>query len=138
MDSASQLKAVDLKVTEARITVLDFFMQHARSHLTAEQLHSTLKNSGSSIGVATVYRVVNQFEAKGLLKRHRFQSEHFVYELNNPEHHDHLVCVKCGEVKEFCDEKIETQQKNIAQTMGYQLIDHELNLYGVCNKCAKH
>lgn len=104
-------------------------------HLTAEDVYKTLISEGEEIGLATVYRVLTQFEAAGLVKRLHFEGANSVFELNRGSHHDHMVCVRCGRVEEFSDETIEQRQQAIAQERNFQLTDHALCLYGVCADC---
>jgi Fur family ferric uptake transcriptional regulator len=109
----------------------------ADRHLTAEDVYKTLLQEGEEIGLATVYRVLTQFEAAGLVKRHHFEGGNSVFELNRGDHHDHVVCVKCGKVEEFSDDIIEKRQKEIAQRLQFKLTDHALCLYGVCIDCQQ-
>ena len=106
-------------------------------HLTAEDVYKTLLEEGEEVGLATVYRVLTQFEAAGLVKRHHFEGGNSIFELNRGDHHDHVVCVKCGRVEEFTNDLIEKQQQEIAEKKGYQLTDHCLYLYGICPNCQK-
>jgi Fur family ferric uptake transcriptional regulator len=104
-------------------------------HLSAEDVYKALIEADEDVGLATVYRVLTQFESAGLVERHHFEGGHSVFELSNIEHHDHLVCSKCGLVEEFYDEVIETQQDKIAVKFGFEITDHSLNLYGICKDC---
>lgn len=104
-------------------------------HLTAEDVYKILLRQGEEIGLATVYRVLTQFEAAGLVKRHHFEGSNSVFELNRGDHHDHILCVKCGKVDEFKDEFIEKRQREVASQLNYSLTDHCLYLYGFCSKC---
>jgi len=133
-----ELKRAGLKVTLPRIKILDILVQNSDRHVTAEDVYRLLLDSGEEIGLATVYRVLTQFESAELVKRHHFESGHSVFELDEGGHHDHLVCVKCGRVVEFCDEVIEAHQKTIAKKAGFTLEDHSLILYGTCDdpNCA--
>jgi Fur family ferric uptake transcriptional regulator len=106
-------------------------------HLTAEQVYKILLSEDEEIGLATVYRVLTQFEAAGLVSRHHFDGSNSVFELDKGTHHDHILCMQCGKVDEFADEVIETRQKEIAEKLGYELTDHGLNLYGYCAQCRK-
>lgn len=137
----NELKEKGLKVTLPRIKILELFQKAALTdhrHLTAEEVYSQLKSdSAESIGLATVYRVLSQFEVAGLIRRHHFDSEIASYELGEPEHHDHLVCIKCGLVEEFVDVDIERRQKEIAKRYGFELKHHTLCLYGICQKCRQ-
>lgn len=129
------LKRVGLKITLPRIKVLKIFEDSETRHLSAEDVYHKLLESGNDVGLATVYRVLTQFEGAGLLTRLNFEGDRSVYELNQGEHHDHLVCVRCGRVDEFTDDLIEQRQVNIAQQAGYQMIEHALNIFGVCPPC---
>ena len=137
MDNIAQLKGNGLKVTDPRLKILDLFESHADEHLSAEDVYRILLDEGIEVGVATIYRVLTQFEQAGILLRHHFETGKAVYELNRGEHHDHLVCVKCGDVTEFHNEEIERLQDKIAQDNGYRIVDHALYMYGVCGKCQK-
>jgi Fur family transcriptional regulator, ferric uptake regulator len=107
-------------------------------HLTAEDVYKTLINEGAEIGLATVYRVLTQFEAAGLVKRHHFEGGNSVFELERGDHHDHVVCIICGRVDEFSDNVIEKRQKEIALRLGFELTDHSLCLYGTCPDCQSN
>lgn len=107
----------------------------ASRHLSAEDIYKALLETGDDIGLATVYRVLTQFEAAGLVIRHYFEGGHSVFELDEGEHHDHLVCVKCGKVEEFVDSVIEERQLAIAKKMNFQMTDHSLYIYGICENC---
>ena len=104
-------------------------------HLSAEDVYKRLLEAGDDIGLATVYRVLTQFETAGLVKRHHFEGGHSVFELHQGGHHDHILCVKCGRVDEFVDEIIEKRQKAIAKQSGYEMTDHSLYIYGICKDC---
>ena len=106
-------------------------------HLSAEDIYKSLLESGEDVGLATVYRVLTQFESAGLVTRHHFESGTAVFELNQGSHHDHILCVKCGKVDEFIDEVIEQRQQDIAQKAGYSMTDHCLYIYGICKDCQK-
>ncbi len=131
------LRDAGLKVTLPRIKILQILENQKEDdrHLTAEQVYKILLKEDEEIGLATVYRVLTQFEAAGLVTRHHFEGGNSVFELDKGSHHDHMVCIKCGRVDEFTDEIIEQRQATIANQMGYSLTDHSLYLYGVCNKC---
>lgn len=131
------LKKVGLKVTHPRLKILHILENTQTRHLSAEDIYKVLLDHGEDVGLATVYRVLTQFETAGLVMRHHFEGGHSVFELNQGEHHDHLVCIQCGKIEEFQDEVIETQQRNIAKKAGYQLTDHSLYLYGICPSCSK-
>ena len=134
MNHAEELKSSGLKATLPRIKILEVFQQATQRHMTAEDVYKILLNEGSDIGLATVYRVLMQFEQAGLLSRNHFEAGKAVFELNEGQHHDHLVCVHCGRVEEFYDAEIERRQQQIAQERGYKLQDHALSLYVVCNR----
>jgi Fur family transcriptional regulator, ferric uptake regulator len=130
------LKNAGLKVTLPRIKILQILeKQQANRHLTAEQVYKILINDEEDIGLATVYRVLTQFEAAGLVTRHHFDGGNSVFELANSVHHDHIMCMKCGKVDEFTDDLIENLQKEVAKRLGYELTDHNLYLYGFCPSC---
>jgi Fur family transcriptional regulator, ferric uptake regulator len=136
MEESQQLKDVGLKITMPRLKVLQILEQSREHHLSAENVYKALLDMGEDVGLATVYRVLTQFEAAGLINRHNFEGGHSVYELSQGEHHDHLVCVKCGRVEEFVDEIIEQRQKMIAERAQFQMTDHALNIYGICSGCT--
>lgn len=129
-----ELQRVGLKVTTPRVRILQILEGEAR-HLSAEEVYRTLLEQGEDVGLATVYRVLTQFEAAGLIKRHNFEEGHSVFEINHGEHHDHLVCVKCGRVDEFVDATIEQRQQVVAEKSGYQMTDHNLTIFGICESC---
>ncbi len=131
---ADELKSSGLKVTLPRIKILEIFQRAAVRHMTAEDVYKTLIADHADIGLATVYRVLMQFEQAGLLSRSHFESGKSVFELNEGQHHDHLVCLSCGRVEEFFDPEIEARQRSVAQERGYALQDHALSLYAVCTK----
>lgn len=137
MDNINQLKDNGLKVTGPRLKILSLFERHAYKHLSAEDVYRILLEEGIEIGVATIYRVLTQFEQADILIRHHFETGKALYELNKGEHHDHLVCVKCNSITEFCNDEIESLQNRIAQENGYRIVDHALYLYGVCAHCQK-
>lgn len=134
MSNAEDLKSSGLKATLPRIKILEVFQRSSVRHLTAEDVFKTLLTEGSDIGLATVYRVLMQFEQAGILSRNHFESGKAVFELNEGKHHDHLVCVVCGRVEEFYDAEIERRQQEIAKERGYDLQDHSLALYVVCRR----
>lgn len=129
------LKKAGLKATIPRLKILEMFEKSGDRHLSAEDVYKTFLDIGEDVGLATVYRVLTQFEAAGLLTKHNFEGGHSVYELNQGPHHDHILCVKCGRVDEFMDETIEERQRVIAQENGYSITDHCLYIYGVCKEC---
>ncbi len=130
-----QIKRAGLKVTLPRMKILDLFEHSGQRHLSAEDVYRELLGNGEEIGLATVYRVLTQFEAAGLVCRRNFESGQSVFELNSGDHHDHLVCVRCGRVVEFCDPLIETRQEAIAREHGFRIEEHSLVVYGVCPSC---
>ena len=138
MDSLHELKSSGLKATLPRLKILEVFERSAQRHMSAEDVYRLLLSEGADIGLATVYRVLMQFEQAGLLTRSNFESGKSVFELNEGQHHDHLVCLTCGRVEEFFDAQIEQRQREVAQTRGFQLQEHSLALYAVCVKpdCA--
>ena len=131
----AQLKDSGLKVTGPRLKILDLFEAHAEEHLSAEDVYRILLEQGVEIGVATIYRVLTQFEQAGILQRHHFETGKAVYELDKGDHHDHIVCVTCGSVHEFHNPEIEALQDRIAEENGYRIVDHALYMYGVCADC---
>jgi Fur family ferric uptake transcriptional regulator len=134
MTHADELKHSGLKATLPRIKILEVFEKTAQRHMTAEDVFKALLAEGSDIGLATVYRVLMQFEQAGLLTRSHFESGKSVFELNEGQHHDHLVCLTCGRVEEFYDPEIEKRQRSVAHTRGFELQDHTLALYAACTK----
>ena len=136
-NNIAQLKGSGLKVTGPRLKILDLFETHAEEHLSAEDVYRILLEEGVEIGVATIYRVLTQFEQADILLRHHFESGKAVYELNKGDHHDHIVCVKCGKVTEFHNPTIESLQGKSAEENGYRIVDHALYLYGVCGDCQQ-
>ena len=137
MNNIAQLKDNGLKVTGPRLKILDLFETHADLHLSAEDVYRILLENGIEIGVATIYRVLTQFDQAGILLRHHFETGKAVYELNKGDHHDHIVCVKCGNVSEFHNPEIEKLQEQIASEHGFRVVDHALYMYGVCGDCQK-
>lgn len=131
------LKQAGLKVTLPRMKVLDILRDQSDSHLSAEDVYKALLNSGEEVGLATVYRVLTQFESAGLVKRHNFEGGQAVFELDQGDHHDHIVCVSCGKIAEFYDAGIEKKQRLIANQFDFELVDHSLVLYGRCADCQK-
>lgn len=130
----TDLKSSGLKATLPRLKILEIFQNSKVRHLTAEDVYKVLLNESMDIGLATVYRVLMQFEQAGLLHRNHFESGKAIFELNEGEHHDHLVCLDCGRVEEFCDVEIEQRQNNIAQQRGFVIAEHSLAIYGHCVK----
>lgn len=131
------LKKAGLKATLPRIKILHMLEQSQARHLSAEDIYKALLDSGEDVGLATVYRVLTQFEAAGLVTRHHFESGHSVFEVNEGKHHDHMLCVKCGKIEEFVDEVIEERQRAIAKKAGYAMTDHSLYIYGICKNCQQ-
>ena len=134
---SSDLKKAGLKITLPRMKILEFLEASNTRHQSAEDIYRALRDDGEDIGLATVYRVLTQFESAGLVDRHHFESGQAVFELNEQGHHDHIVCVSCGKVEEFYDELIESRQKEVALDKGYEVTDHSLILYGKCPICQK-
>ena len=134
---SQDIKKAGLKVTLPRMKILEILEGSGQRHMSAEDIYKMMLESSEEIGLATIYRVLTQFEAAGLVVRHHFESGQAVFEINEGEHHDHLVCVKCGKVVEFMDETIERRQKEIAKQNGFMLTDHNMILYGECSdkKC---
>lgn len=130
-----QLKGVGLKITVPRLKVLQILEQSTSHHLSAEDVYKALLEMGEDVGLATVYRVLTQFETAGLIHRHNFEGGYSVFEINQGTHHDHLVCVKCGQVEEFVDEVIEKRQIMIVERAHFKMTDHSLNIYGLCPAC---
>lgn len=133
-ENSQNLKNIGLKATYPRLKILDLFQTTDQRHLTAEDVYRLLIAEGMDIGLATVYRVLTQFEQAGLLERHYFESGKAVFELNEGNHHDHLVCMQCGKVEEFFDSEIEKRQNQIAQDRGFAVKEHALYLYADCLK----
>lgn len=130
---SKELKQVGLKVTLPRMKILAILQEHGGTqHLSAEDIYKSLIASGEEVGLATVYRVLTQFETAGLVKRHHFEGGQSVFELNQGEHHDHILCLQCGRIEEFVDEIIEVRQREIATRLGFRLAEHSLILYGNC------
>ncbi len=138
MTHVEELKSSGLKATLPRIKILEIFQRSTRRHMTAEDVYKALLLEDADIGLATVYRVLMQFEQAGLLTRSNFESGKSVFELNEGQHHDHLVCLSCGRVEEFFDAEIEARQRAVAETRGFALQEHSLALYATCTKadCA--
>jgi Fur family ferric uptake transcriptional regulator len=129
-----ELKNVGLKATLPRLKVLSLFENSKERHMSAEDVYKILLNAGDDVGLATVYRVLTQFEQAGLLMRHHFEGGKAVFELNEGSHHDHIVCMQCGVVEEFCDEEIEALQHKVAEERGFKIKEHSLYIYADCNK----
>jgi len=127
------LKRAGLKVTLPRMKILEILENSDKRHLSAEDIYRVLLDAGEEIGLATIYRVLTQFEGAGLVIRHHFETGQAVFELERGKHHDHLICVKCGKIVEFFDESIEARQKEIANENGFRISDHSLIIYGICD-----
>ena len=134
MSTLQDLKTTGLKATAPRLRILNLFEHTKVRHLSAEDVYRLLLHDGLDIGLATVYRVLTQFEQAGLLTRHHFESGKAVFELNHGQHHDHLVCINCGRVEEFLDPEIERRQMQIAAERGFEIREHALYLYADCVK----
>ncbi|CAJ0774292.1 Ferric uptake regulation protein [Ralstonia condita] len=134
MPSPADLKNIGLKATVPRLKILEIFQTSEERHMSAEDVYRVLLAEHMDIGLATVYRVLTQFEQAGLLSRNNFESGKAIYELNEGKHHDHLVCLDCGRVEEFFDAEIEQRQQSIARARGFALQEHALSLYGNCTK----
>ncbi|MBF0447364.1 MAG: ferric iron uptake transcriptional regulator [Magnetococcales bacterium] len=132
MITNNNLKKAGLKATLPRMRVLELFLSEAGSHFTAEDVYKKFLSDGDEIGLATIYRVLTQFEHAGLLQRHHFETGKAIFELNQGHHHDHLVCLECGKVVEFMDEVIEKRQKEVAAEKGFSVQDHALYIYADC------
>lgn len=131
---SQDLRKAGLKVTMPRVKIMEILAVAQSHHLSAEDIYKKLLESNEDIGLATVYRVLTQFEAAGLVTRHHFEGGTAVFELNRGDHHDHIVCVDCGHVEEFSDEAIEVRQSEAAQRLGFTIADHSLILYGHCKR----
>jgi Fur family ferric uptake transcriptional regulator len=136
MANIEELKNTGLKATLPRLKILEIFQTGGQRHMTAEDVFRVLLNEHSDIGLATVYRVLTQFEQAGILERSHFESGKAVYELNEGKHHDHLICTGCGKVEEFYDAEIERRQQMVAKDKGWILQDHAMSLYGLCADCV--
>ena len=133
--SQEELHQAGLKATLPRLKVLKLLEDNAARHLSAEEICQALREQGEDIGLATLYRVLTQFETAGLVHRHHFAGGQSVFELDQGEHHDHLVCLNCKSVAEFVDEMIEERQQAIADRYQFKMTDHRLTIYGLCSKC---
>ena len=131
---SQDLRNAGLKVTLPRLKILEMLEHSPTRHLAAEEIYRRLMDDGEDIGLATVYRVLTQFEAAGLVSRHHFEGGHAVFELERGHHHDHIVCMQCGRVDEFEDETIEKRQREKAESLGYKLVEHNLIMYGECQR----
>ncbi len=139
MHDQKDLKNAGLKATLPRLKILELFENSKERHLSAEDVYKILITTGEDVGLATVYRVLTQFEEAGLLSRHHFESGKAVFEINEGTHHDHIVCVKCGRVEEFYDAEIEKRQQEAAESRGFKMQEHSLMIYGICaaQPCGK-
>ena len=137
MTNIDELKSTGLKATIPRLKILEVFQRSPERHLTAEDVFRVLLQDRSDVGLATVYRVLTQFEQASILSRSHFESGKAVYELNEGQHHDHLICTSCDKVEEFYDPEIEKRQQMVAQQRGWSIQDHSMSLYGLCAACLK-
>jgi Fur family ferric uptake transcriptional regulator len=135
--NTQDLKKAGLKATLPRIKILQILENAEPRHMSAEDVYKILLETGEDVGLATVYRVLTQFESAGLVSRHNFEGGHAIFELNEGRHHDHILCVKCGRLDEFMDETIEQRQHAIARDHGFTMTDHSLTIYGICEECQK-
>ena len=129
MSDDAELKKAGLKVTLPRLRILELLEHDDKTHLSAEEIYRKLIDAGEEVGLATVYRVLTQFEQAGICIRHNFEEGHAVYELTPSDHHDHMVCLETGDVIEFTDDMIEERQNKLAQEKGYEIVDHSMVLY---------
>lgn len=137
MNKASHLKDIGLKATGPRLRIMELFENSKDRHLSAEDVYKKLIAEDADIGLATIYRVLTQFEQAGILSRSNFESGKAVYELNEGKHHDHFICTACGKVEEFYDPEIEKRQQLVAKAKGWVVQDHSMALYGQCAQCAQ-
>ncbi len=134
----TDLKKAGLKTTLPRLKILAILEVSRVRHMTAEDVYKQLRDAGEEVGLATVYRVLTQFESAGLVMRHNFEGGRAVFELNQGGHHDHMVCVECGKVFEFFDKAIEERQRRVAEKTGFVIDEHSLYLYGMCEGMRRH
>lgn len=134
---SKELKEAGLKATLPRLKILQILESSGTRHMSAEDIYRALLKSGEDVPIATIYRVLTQFEGAGLVARHKFEGEHSVFELNEGSHHDHILCVECGRVEEFIDETIEQRQQAIADKHGFTITDHSLIIQGICAACRE-
>ena len=134
MTNIKELKSTGLKATLPRLKILEIFQKSSQRHMSAEDVFRALLDERSDVGLATVYRVLTQFEQAGILSRNNFEGGKAVFELNEGQHHDHLVCLDCGRVEEFYDPQIEQRQQAVAEKRGFALAEHALSLYAHCTK----
>jgi Fur family ferric uptake transcriptional regulator len=137
MPTSKDLKKAGLKTTLPRLSILAVLEEKEQGHFTAEEVYKALLDAGEEIAFATVYRVLTQFENAGLVLRHNFEGGRSIFELDNGEHHDHMVCAKCNTVTEFYDPEIEERQKLVADKYNFELQDHSLYMYGLCTSCRE-
>jgi Fur family ferric uptake transcriptional regulator len=130
------LRRAGLKVTLPRMKILEILEESTQQHLSAEDIYRVLLDSDEEIGLATIYRVLTQFEGAGLVIRHHFETGQAVFELDRGKHHDHLICIKCGKIVEFVNASIEDEQKKIASEAGFKITDHSLIIYGECDDAS--
>ncbi|MBT3346972.1 MAG: ferric iron uptake transcriptional regulator [Thiotrichales bacterium] len=135
LSDRAQLKGAGLKITLPRMKILSLLENSKVAHVSAEDVYRKLIDDQDDIGLATVYRVLTQFEIAGLVERHNFDTGHSVFELNKGDHHDHLLCTKCGKVQEFINAEIEKNQEKVAKKYGFEITDHTLVIYGKCDSC---
>ena len=139
-NQSAELEHAGLKATGPRMKILEIFQEaslQGKRHMSADDVYKALLAEDMDVGLATVYRVLTQFESAGILVRHHFDEGRATYELQEGHHHDHIVCVRCGKLEEFVDPAIEQAQRVVAGRLGYELTDHSLVLYGVCSECRK-
>lgn len=134
---SKKLKKAGLKVTLPRLKIIEILEKNREQHASAEDIYKLLLKQEEDIGVATIYRVLTQCEQAGLVKRHQFEGGRSVFEIDEDDHHDHIVCVRCGHVEEFHDDTIEARQQKIAAKAGFAMEEHSMVLYGLCPKCRK-
>lgn len=132
---SEDLKKAGLKATVPRLKILQMLESSEHRHFSADDVYNSMRDAGEDVGLATVYRVLTQFESAGLVIRHHFEGGQSVFELNQGHHHDHILCVKCGKLEEFIDETIEERQRLIAERAGFAMTDHNLCIYGICGEC---
>ncbi|RLA13367.1 MAG: ferric iron uptake transcriptional regulator [Gammaproteobacteria bacterium] len=140
MSSSAALRKVGLKATLPRIKILEFLEKCDQRHLSAEDIYKAMLIENEEVGLATIYRVLTQFEAAGLVIRHHFEGDRSLFELgarNGPNHHDHLVCVRCGAIQEFYDEVIEQAQVEVAERFSFKIVAHSLHIHGICAACQE-
>ncbi|MDF1817410.1 MAG: ferric iron uptake transcriptional regulator [Immundisolibacteraceae bacterium] len=140
MSSTTALRKAGLKATLPRIKILEFLEKTEERHLSAEDIYKAMLAENEEVGLATIYRVLTQFEAAGMVVRHHFEGDRSLFELganNGANHHDHLVCERCGRIQEFFDEVIEDTQIKVAERFGFKIVDHSLHIQGICADCQQ-